>query len=76
MRAQVITRCRGPAGRRDRRHRRGQTPQAQADATYGKLMGIVAAGQSSKGTGRRTVLTESEMNAYLHTARRRGCPSG
>ena len=43
----------------------GQTPQAQADATYGKLMGVIEAGQSSKGTGRRTVFTQSEMNAYL-----------
>ena len=54
----------------------GQTPQAQADATYGKLMGIVAAGESSKGTGRRTVLTESEMNAYLQYRAQSWLPNG
>jgi hypothetical protein len=54
----------------------GQTPQAQADATYGKLMAIIAAGQSSKGTGRRTLLTESEMNAYLQYRAQAWLPNG
>ncbi len=54
----------------------GQTPQAQADATYGKLMGVIEAGQSSKGTGRRTVFTQSEMNAYLQHRAATWLPAG
>jgi len=53
-----------------------QTPQAQADATYGKLMGVIQAGQSSRGTGRRTVFTESEMNAYLQHRAQSWLPTG
>jgi hypothetical protein len=53
-----------------------QTPQAQADAAYGKLMGVIQAGQSAKGTGRRTVFTESEMNAYLQHRAQSWLPAG
>jgi hypothetical protein len=53
-----------------------QLSQAQADATYVKLMGIIDAGQSSRGSGRRTVLTESEMNAYLRFRAHTWLPNG
>lgn len=53
-----------------------QSPQAQADATYGKLMGVIKAGESSKGTGRRTVFTENEMNAYLQYRAESWLPTG
>ena len=53
-----------------------QSPQAQADATHGKLMKVIEAGQSSKDTGRRTVLTEAEMNAYLQYRAQSWLPTG
>jgi hypothetical protein len=53
-----------------------QSPQAQADATHRKLMTIVEAGQSSRATGRRTVLTETEMNAYLQYRAHSWLPAG
>jgi hypothetical protein len=53
-----------------------QSPQAQADATYGKLLGVIQAGESSRGTGRRTVFTQSEMNAYLQHRAQSWLPSG
>jgi hypothetical protein len=53
-----------------------QSPQAQADATYGKLMSVIQAGLSSKGTGRRTVFTQSEMNAYLQHRAQSWLPTG
>lgn len=54
----------------------GQSPQAQADATYGKLMDVIKAGESSKGTGRRTVFTQNEMNAYLEYRAQAWLPTG
>jgi hypothetical protein len=53
-----------------------QSPQAQADATYGKLLGVIQAGESSRGTGRRTVFTQSEMNAYLQHRAQSWLPAG
>lgn len=53
-----------------------QSPQAQADATYGKLLGVIQAGESSRGTGRRTVFTQSEMNAYLQHRAQTWLPAG
>ena len=53
-----------------------QSPQAQADATYRKLMTIIEAGQASRGTGRRTVLTEGEMNVYLQYRAQSWLPTG
>ncbi len=53
-----------------------QSPQAQADATYGKLMSVIEAGETSKGTGRRTVFTQNEMNAYLQYRAQSWLPTG
>lgn len=53
-----------------------QSPQAQADATYGKLMSVIEAGETSKGTGRRTVFTQNEMNAYLQYRAQTWLPAG
>ena len=53
-----------------------QSPQAQADATHAKLMKVIEAGQSSKDTGRRTVLTEAEMNTYLQYRAQSWLPTG
>lgn len=53
-----------------------QSPQAQADATYGKLMGIVKAGESAKAGPRRTSFTQGEMNAYLQHRAQSWLPTG
>jgi hypothetical protein len=53
-----------------------QSPQAQADATYDKLLGVIQAGESSRGTGRRTIFTEGEMNAYLEHRAQSWLPAG
>lgn len=53
-----------------------QSPQAQADVTYGKLLGVIEAGESSRATGRRTVFTQSEMNAYLQHRAQSWLPAG
>jgi hypothetical protein len=53
-----------------------QSPQALADATYGKLLGVIQAGESSGATGRRTVFTQSEMNAYLQHRAQAWLPAG
>lgn len=55
-----------------------QSPQAQADATYNKLLGVIQAGESSPGIGRgrRTVFTQGEMNAYLQHRAQTWLPTG
>lgn len=53
-----------------------QTPQAQADVTYGKLMDIVKTGEAPKRAARRTVLTEREMNLYLQYRAHTWLPTG
>lgn len=53
-----------------------QSPQAQADATHGKLMKVIEAGQSPADAGHRTVLTEAEMNTYLQYRAQTWLPTG
>jgi hypothetical protein len=53
-----------------------QSPQAQADATHGKLLGVIQAGESTSSAGRRTVFTENEMNTYLQHRAQEWLPSG
>jgi hypothetical protein len=53
-----------------------QSPQAQADATHGKLMKVIEAGQASPDGDHRTVLTEAEMNTYLQYRAQTWLPTG